>query len=214
MAKKYCPLETALNLFNNKADKIVDFTMNCRSLYFRLMECFKQDFTFARFTNAIAEIVRVNENLRTAHGNWEEDNFNISPNHIQFLGTNADYTVFHFGKIKDQRYYIEFSVADEGNAHYIVDREYDNAAQDGFVLTYTLDMLYNQLKQKLDEYVESKAKESIDTYISENENIEEEEPIAPVECACEGECGDECSHEENCSCKTKPKKTSKKNPEV
>lgn len=175
MAKKYCPLDKALKLFNNEAEKLVDFTMNCRSLYFRLNTFFNEEITFENFTNAVAELTRVNEILRVAHQNWEVDNTNIVPEHIQFLGSNADYSVFHFGRIDNNEGYVDFSVRNEGNAHYVVDRAYDVNAKDGFILTYTLMDIYKQLQTKFDEHLNNH--ESCDC----------------EECECREEIAEECS---------------------
>lgn len=187
MAKKQCPLEKALKLFNNEAEKLVDFTMNCRSLYFRLDTFFNEEMTFENFTNTVAELTRVNEILRVAHQNWEADNTNIVPEHIQFLGSNADYSVFHFGRINNNTGYVDFSIRNEGNAHYVVDRVYDANAKDDFVLTYTLMDIYNQLQTKFDEYIKSENSKAIDEYLNTHESCDCEE------CECREETTEECS---------------------
>jgi hypothetical protein len=179
-----------MNLFDNKAEKLVDFTMNCRSLYFRLMEFFHEDFTFERLANTIAELTRVNEVLRTAHKNWEEDNFNITPNHIQFLGSNKDYTVFHFGYIRNDTYFVEFSVKDEGHAHYVVNREYNSNDKDGFVMYYSMSDIYEQLKDVTEKYIRDEKEKAVDSFIAEHES----------ECECEEDCECDCECEEDCSC--------------
>ena len=188
MAKRYCPLKTAMMLFNNDSEKLVDFTLNCRSLYFRLKELFNNDFTFERMSNTIAELTRVNEILRTSYQNWEEDNYNITYNHIQFLGVNEDFTVFHFGRYKDRKYYIDFSVRDEGNAHYVVDREYEANSNDAFSMAYDLRGLYEMIKKQFVDYVEKQNADSLEKYLTEHESKEE--------CKCETECAEDCT----CSC--------------
>jgi hypothetical protein len=188
MAKKYCPLKTAMSLFDNDSEKLIDFTMNCRSLSIRLTEFFNREFTFEKFVNVIAEITRVNENLRTAYENWEEDNFNISPNHIQFLGSNRDYSVFHFGYIKEHRYYVEFSVKDEGNAHYVVSRVYNSNDKDDFAMAYSMTDIYNQLQDAMNKYIQNEREKAVDNFITEHE------------CDCEEDCECDCECEEDCDC--------------
>lgn len=187
MAKKYCSLEKALKLFNNDAEKLVDFTMNCRSLYFRLNTLFNEEMTFENFTNAVAELTRVNEILRVAHQNWEVDNTNIVPEHIQFLGSNADYSVFHFGRVNNNAGYVDFSIRNEGNAHYVVDRVYDANVKDDFALTYTLMDIYNQLQTRFDEYVKAENSKTMDEYVSAHESCDCEE------CECREEKTEEHS---------------------
>lgn len=191
MSKKYCPLGVAMRLFGNDSEKLVDFTMNCRSLSMELYKFSNSTFNFDKLVVLAADVTRINECLRVAPQNWEEDNYNISANHIQLVGFNKDYSVLHFGRVNGENIYIDFSVQDEGNNHYVSDRPYVTGTKDNFALVYTLDDFYNMLKKAFYEYVDKEKEKAV----AENYPVE----TAEEECTCEGECTCETHEQESAS---------------